>query len=205
MGIIRDLWNDPDPIKWFIFGGIGLSLALGGALYWQNGKVAQLQENIISFQRTPKNAGDIAPTGSLQEINDKTDQLAGMFKQVEDDPFANLDEDPSSGASSYVIRSGTGAKIPDPKVSTSAGRGGSSYVDTEINVSFPGQKAFPRNNIRVFLYNMERSPLVVCTHLALNPGDRNHKNGQTLPPDGTDQWTLESKFTVRRPKVQAPK
>jgi hypothetical protein len=204
MGILRDLWNDPDPIKWVIFGGAALSVVLAGGLYWQHGKLDELRDDITKFQRVPKNAGDPAPKDSLQAIVDKVDQLAGLLKQIEGDDFAKLEEDVASNASNYVIRCGMPAKIPDPKVSTSAGRGGATYVDTEINVSFQGQKSFPRNNIRIFLYNMERSPLVVCTHIALTPGDRNHRNGQTLPPDKQDQWILESKFTVRRPKVATP-
>ena len=51
MSIIRDLWNDPDPLKWVIFGGVGLSLALGGAYYWQTTKLTDLKDSIVKIGR----------------------------------------------------------------------------------------------------------------------------------------------------------
>lgn len=204
MGIIRDLWNDPDPLKWFIFGSLGLSVVLSGTYYWQTGKSADLATAIKRFKAKPVREGDPAPKESVQGIVDKADQLAAYLKQIEDDPFANLEEDPGSFASNYVVKRSSPAMMPDPKVSTNAGAGGGQgYTDTDITVTFLPDKIFARDNIYKFLWNMEQSPLVVTTHFSLGPSDRNHKRGQTLSSDGTDFWKFESKFTVRRPKKAA--
>src|SRR5262245_56106970 len=121
MGILRDLWNDPDPLKWFIFGCFGASLALGGTLYWQQKNLDERNEFIAKFEKKRKSGDLQAPRESLQAIADKADELAAFQKQVEDDPFGNIDnpnDDPANYASTYVIRCASKALIPDPKVAT---------------------------------------------------------------------------------------
>lgn len=204
MSLIRDLWNDPDPIKWVIFGGLGVSLIFSGALYWQNGKLTELKDAIALHEKQPRTANDPAPKDSLQQFLERADQLAGYMKQIQDDPFSNLEEDPANYASQYVVKRSTPAGCKDPKVSVNVKGGGTSYTDTEINVSFLNNFTLYRDNIHKFLYNMELSPLVVTTFFTWTPAERNHRPGQVLPADGTDQWIFESKFTVRRPKITTP-
>ncbi|MBI3819369.1 MAG: hypothetical protein HY286_11800 [Planctomycetes bacterium] len=204
MSIIRDLWNDPDPIKWVIFGGFGVSAVLGGLLYWQAGMRADLQSTISVAESVPRNANDPAKSDSLQEFLQRADQLQNYMKQVEDDPFAKADEDPGQNASQYVTRQCINARIKDPKVIPSTKGSGTGFVDTEISVSFLNGTTVGRENIYKFLYDMELSPLVVTTYFSWIPAERNHRAGQTLPGDGADQWIFESKFTVRRPKLATP-
>lgn len=202
MSLLRDLWNDPDPVKWVIFGGLGVAVLLGGGLYWQTGKSRELQEIIDTHRHVPKNPTDPPKRDSLQQLLERADQLSGYMKQIQDDPFAS-DEDPANYASNYVIKKGTPAGVSDPKVTANVKGGSTGYSDTEISVTFPNSKSYLRENIYKFLYNMELSPLVVTTFVSWNPAERNHRAGQVLPADHQDQWFFESKFTVRRPKVQA--
>lgn len=212
MGILRDLWNDPDPLKWVVFGGAGVSLAFAGALFWQNGRLSTLKDDIARLDRVQAKSDMPAPVGSMQALADKAEQVKAYYKQIEEDPFAqnlnNPAEDPEEYVSTYVYKQAGpgGANLPNPKISTNI-KGGTGYTDTEITVTFPRETIVQRDNIKAFLYNMERSPQVVCTQLSMTPAIQNHKPGMTLPgpeangkPSPEETWVIESRFTIRRPK-----
>jgi hypothetical protein len=186
---------------------------LAGGLYWQTGKLNDLKESVRLAERKPPRPEDPGPANSLQAIADKADQVKQFYKQIEDDPFAlNLNDpsaDPVEYVSTYVYKQ-TGplaAALPNPKIATNT-KGGNGYSDTEIMVTFPRETIVARDNIKAFLFNMERSPQVVCTQVNMSPAQQGHKPGMTLPPpDSTGKpssdelWTVESRFTIRRPKA----
>ena len=80
--------------------------------------------------------------------------------------------------STYVYKQAGpgGAALPNPKISTNT-KGGNGYSDTEILVTFPRETIVMRDNIRAFLFNMERSQQVVCTQLQFSPSQLGHKPG----------------------------
>jgi hypothetical protein len=212
MGLIRDLWHDPDPLKWVIFGGFAVSLGFGGALYWQSTKLAESKDSIARLERKPPKAGEKAPTGSLQALADKAEQVKSYLKQVDDDPLTqaggSTGDDPEMYASTYVYKQATPSKLPNPKTATT-NKGGTGFSDTEISVTFPKETVVLRDNIWTFLYNMERSPQVVCTQCNFQTAVQGHKPGMTLPqpdadgkPSNDEIWTLDSRFTIRRPKTK---
>lgn len=215
MGLLRDLWDDPDSVmKWTIFGSVGVSIVFAGTLYWQTSKLAELKDAIARLERKPAKAGDAAPAGSLQAIADKAAQVKGFYTQLDDDPLtkagASATDDPEQYVSTYVYRQAgpDGARLPNPRITTTT-KGGTGFTDTEISVTFQKDTVILRDNIWAFLYNMERSPQVVCTQVNFAPAIQGHKPGMTLPqPDGVGKpspdevWTFDSRFTIRRPKTK---
>src|SRR4029453_2371772 len=61
MGLIRDLWNDTDPIKWVIFGGAAAALLAGGALAIQTSRLNGLQAELDKALGKPGGARGGAP------------------------------------------------------------------------------------------------------------------------------------------------
>lgn len=196
MSLFRDLWEDPDPIKWLIFGLAGLSVAGGGVLYWQYSNLTSLREALQRETKFPI-AGSTAPasTGSLQLLVERATELGKLNQQIEGDKLVGNLDNPSE----YIYGNAAQVSLGNLKLTTSQNSpGGATYADTITSATPPREKPITREQIYKFLWNCERSPLMTVTYLSLTPFDTKHRPGQTL---AEDHWYFDTKLTIRRKRV----
>lgn len=202
MGLLRDLWNDPDPIKWVIFGGAAAALLAGGALAFQVSRLNGLQAELDKALAKPRGATAQAPRGSLQEIADKAYEVKGYVDQVKEDKLIDNLDNPNQ----YIQQQGAFGSLGDLTIQPTAGGGGTNYKDITFNVIPPRDKYASREQIKAFLYNIQnQSALMTVTYIHLFPFGGNHRPGMTLGEDEKDEkWSFDARFTIRQRKTETP-
>lgn len=202
MGFLRDLWNDPDPIKWVIFGGAAASVLAGGALLIQTSTLNATKESLATVLAKPKGPAAPAPRGSLQEIADKAHEVGQYARQVKEDQLLSNIDNPTQ----YIQQMAAYAKLGDLTIQPTQGGGGQTYKDTSFNVVPPRDRAVPRENLKIFLYNIQTmSALMTVTSIHLFPFGGNHRPGMTLGQTEEDEkWMFDARFTIRQRKTEVP-
>ncbi len=191
MSLVRDLWSDPDPIKWVIFGGAFAAAALGGVLYFQSGKLSTTEETLSRLRRVPPSATAPSPGGSLQLFADRAKELSDLINQVNPKEAENALQDPSNTIYSAAAQVRMGAPTVTPSAS---GGGGATFRDTVISVTPQREAVISREILYKFLYNVERVGVITTTFVSMTPRQKNHRPGMTLEED---LWTIDTKFTIR--------
>ena len=196
MGFVRDLWNDPDPTKWVIFGGTFAAVALGGLLVWQKGRESENEAAIARL--LARSTTGVAPRGSLQQIADVAAEVLEYRNLL--DPAANARNtnyiDPDQ-PTLYISQSAGPAKMGDLSIEARPNANvGPNYKDDVIQVRPKRDSSFRRENIQYFLFNVQIQPEMKVTQVRIRPAEKDHKPGMTLPEQ--DMWTFESQITYRK-------
>ena len=198
MSLVRDLWNDPDPIKWVILGGAGVSVVLGGVLVFQISRLSDLRTNLEKVLKQPASASAKASPGSLQYLVEKADEVKKFHSQIDDDSLINTLDDPTE----YVYKAAAFVQLGSPSVQAAPGPGGPTWKDTVLSFTPEKDKPTFRDQIKGLLFNIQISPLITVTYLSVWPFEKNHKAGQ---PNLDDWWGFDAKFTIRQQKAPTEK
>ncbi len=181
------LFRSLNSTRIIIIGSFIGALTMGGLVYAQKQKLAELDERL-------------RPSGAPQlvaELQTRALELANLQRLADREQFKQRDDAEyymRSVASHNYVNIGT----VDTVRSDNERRQGA--IDTIITIKPPrgGKNAYTRDQISNFLYKLEAdSRRVRVTRIAIRP-----ESGQRARPHevGGDRWTFDIDATIRQPK-----
>ncbi|HKE00518.1 MAG TPA: hypothetical protein VKE69_05875, partial [Planctomycetota bacterium] len=141
-----------------------------------------------------------APRDSLQSIADLAAEVAEYRNLLDPEARAkNVNYIDPEQPTVYIQQNAALAKLGDVSIDARANANvGPNYKDDVFNVKPRKDLAVRRENVQVFLYNVQIQPEMKVTQVRMRPDGKDHKPGMTLPDP--DLWVFEAQVTYRKVK-----